>query len=224
VVVADAGMLSAANLLALEDNGFRFTAGSRTGKIPCEPAAHAGRHGNYPAGGAAIETTRRTGTGKNARDRRAACHYALKRAQHDNKAISAMAGRAEKAASGERPLTKDRFVTFTSVNRDLAGRARFLAGIKGYLTSIDPAVTGGPAVVAACHDPCQVQRSSPMTKSDLAARPVSHPLEDSIQAHLTIVLAALGVSREAQVPHRSQARRGASRIYAEYPAYVEHPG
>ena len=37
-----------------------------------------------------------------------------------------------------------------------------------------------------------------MTKSDLAARPVFHRLEDSIQAHLTIVFAALAVSREAQ--------------------------
>ncbi len=73
--------------------------------------------------GAAIETTRRMGTGKNARDRRVACHYAFKRAQHDNRAINAMAGRAEKVASGERPLKKDRFVTFTdtstSVNWDL---------------------------------------------------------------------------------------------------------
>ena len=37
-----------------------------------------------------------------------------------------------------------------------------------------------------------------MTKSDLAARPVFHRLQDSIQAHLTIVFAALAVSREAQ--------------------------
>ena len=37
-----------------------------------------------------------------------------------------------------------------------------------------------------------------MTKSDLVARPVFHRLEDSIQAHLTVVFAALAVSREAQ--------------------------
>ena len=202
VVVADAGMLSAANLLALEDNGFQFIVGSRTGKIPYELEAHVERHGNYLADGATIETTRRMGTGKNARDRRVACHYAFKRAQHDNKAINAMAERAEKVASGERPLKKDRFVTFTdtstSVNWDLVERARSLAGIKGYVTNIDPAVMDGPAVVAACHDLYQVERSFRMTKSDLAARPVFHRLEDSIQAHLTIVFAALAVSREAQ--------------------------
>lgn len=64
VVVADAGMLSAANLLALEDNGFRSIVGSRTGKIPYELEAHVERHGNYLADGATIETTRRMGTGR----------------------------------------------------------------------------------------------------------------------------------------------------------------
>ncbi len=37
-----------------------------------------------------------------------------------------------------------------------------------------------------------------MAKSDLAARPVFHRLRDSIDAHLTIVFAALAVSRDAQ--------------------------
>jgi hypothetical protein len=51
VVVADAGMLSAANLLALEDNGFRFIVGSRTGKVPYELEAHVERHGTtWPTG------------------------------------------------------------------------------------------------------------------------------------------------------------------------------
>ena len=34
-----------------------------------------------------------------------------------------------------------------------------------------------------------------MTKSDLQARPVYHHQRDSIEAHLTIVFAALAVSR-----------------------------
>ena len=66
----------------------------------------------------------------------------------------------------------------------------------------------GPAVVAAYHDLYQVERSFRMTKSDLAARPVFHRLEDSIQAHLTSVFAALAVSREAQ----ARAGRSINRI------------
>jgi len=53
-------------------------------------------------------------------------------------------------------------------------------------------------VVTAYHDLYQVERSFRMAKSDLAARPVFHRLRDSIEAHLTIVFAALAVSREAQ--------------------------
>jgi transposase len=56
----------------------------------------------------------------------------------------------------------------------------------------------GEQVVAAYHDLHQVERSFRMTKSDLAARPVFHRLRDSIDAHLTVVFAALAVSREAQ--------------------------
>ena len=37
-----------------------------------------------------------------------------------------------------------------------------------------------------------------MSKSDLAARPMFHRTRDAIEAHLTIVFAALAVSREVQ--------------------------
>ena len=40
-----------------------------------------------------------------------------------------------------------------------------------------------------------LERSFRMAKSDLQARPVYHYLRDSIEAHLTIVFAALAVSR-----------------------------
>ena len=67
VVVADAGMLSAANLLAL--GGQRVPVHRRlpAGKIPYELEAHVERHGNYLADGATIETTRHMGAGKKAR-------------------------------------------------------------------------------------------------------------------------------------------------------------
>jgi len=92
VVVADAGMLSAANLLALEGNGLRFSVDSRTRKSPASSSES--RHENYLADGATIETTRRMGTGKSARDRRVVYHYAFKRAQQDNKVINVMVERA----------------------------------------------------------------------------------------------------------------------------------
>jgi transposase len=69
--------------------------------------------------------------------------------------------------------------------------------LKGYLTNIDANTTDGLHVVAPYHELYQVERSFRMAKSDLAARPIFHRIRDSIEAHLTIVFAALAVSREA---------------------------
>ncbi|MDC5697803.1 IS1634 family transposase [Intrasporangium calvum] len=142
------------------------------------------------------------GVGKNARDRRVVYQWSFKRYQHDNRAINKMVERAEKVADGSRPLKKDRFVRFTDtateVDWALVERARYLAGLKGYVTNIPQATMSGGQVVAAYHDLYQVERSFRMAKSDLAARPMFHRLRDSIEAHLTIVFAALAVSREAQ--------------------------
>ena len=56
----------------------------------------------------------------------------------------------------------------------------------------------GEAVVAAYHDLWQVEKSFRMAKSDLRARPIFHHKHESIEAHLTVVFAALAVSRHLQ--------------------------
>jgi hypothetical protein len=202
IVVADAGMLSAANLLALEEAGLSFIVGSKVSKAPYDLAEHLERHGNAFDDGQTIETTRRMGTGKDARTRRVVWQWTFKRYQHDNRAINAMIDRAEAVADGKRPLKKDRFVKITDadpvVDWGLVERARSLAGLKGYVTNIPTETMNGERVVAAYHDLYQVERSFRMAKSDLAARPVFHRLRDSIEAHLTIVFTALAVAREAQ--------------------------
>jgi len=50
-------------------------------------------------------------------------------------------------------------------------------------------------VIGAYHQLFEIERSFRMSKSDLQARPIYHRKRDSIEAHLTIVFAALAVSR-----------------------------
>ena len=50
-------------------------------------------------------------------------------------------------------------------------------------------------MIGSYHQLFQIERSFRMAKSDLQARPVYHRKRDSIEAHLTIVFAALAVSR-----------------------------
>ena len=119
VVAADAGMLSAGNLNALEDAWFNFVVGSRITKAPYDLADHFIRHGNYFTDGQVLESTRQMGTGKAARPRRVVYQWKVKRERHDNKAINAM-----------------------------IDRARQLAGLKGYVTNLPTSSMDSAAVIA----------------------------------------------------------------------------
>jgi hypothetical protein len=202
VVVADAGMLSAKNLNAIEDAQLAFIVGSRISKAPYDLAAHVVRHGNAFDDGQVLESARVMGTGKAARNRRVVYQYRFSRHKHDDRAINAMVDRAEKVAAGTPPLKKDRFVrieaTGTEVDWGLVERARQLAGLQGYLTNLPASAMDGHAVVEAYHDLWQVEKSFRMAMSDLRARPMFHHERESIEAHLTVVFAALAVSRHLQ--------------------------
>lgn len=202
VVVADAGMLSAANLNALEDAGYSFIVGSRMTKAPYDLADHFERHGDWFADGQILESARVMGTGKAGRARRIIYQYSFKRRKRDDKAIDAQITRAEKIASGKAPVSRARFLKISGadkqLNQDTIDRARQLAGLKGYVTNLPVDAMDGAAVIAAYHDLWQVEASFRMTKSDLKARPVFHRTRDAIEAHLTIVFAALAISRHLQ--------------------------
>lgn len=84
------------------------------------------------------------------------------------------------------PRTKER----TSA---LAEKAKTLAGWKAYATNSEPATAD--FVIGSYHQLWRIEKSFRMSKSDLAGRPIFHRLEGSIRAHLTIVFAALAISR-----------------------------
>jgi transposase len=50
-------------------------------------------------------------------------------------------------------------------------------------------------MMGAHHQLWQIEKSFRMSKADLRTRPIYHDKRDSIEAHLTIVFAALAVSR-----------------------------
>ena len=201
-VVADAGMLSASNLNALEDAGFSFIVGSRISKAPYDLAEHFERHGTFFRDGQILESTRVMGTATAARERRVVYHYSWKREKRDNRTLTKQIERAEAIADGDRPVKKDRFVNLSGkqpgVDWDRVEQARQLLGLKGYVTNMAAEKLDGYQVVSAYHELFQVERSFRMAKTDLRARPMFHHQRDSIEAHLTIVFTALAVSRHLQ--------------------------
>ncbi len=222
VVVADAGMLSAANLRELDEAGLGFIVGSRTTKAPVHLESHFRWHGDAFTDGQVIDTlTPRAGknTENNVALRaepvwnrnshssswRAVWAYSAKRAARDNKTLNAQENRARAVVDGDKTARTPRFVTIKGDARTLdeasLARARRLVGLKGYVTNIPATVMTPDQVIGSYHDLWHVEQSFRMTKTDLAARPMFVRTKDAIEAHLTIVFTALAVARTVQ--HRS---------------------
>jgi hypothetical protein len=125
------------------------------------------------------------------------------RARRTLHGIDEQVAKAAKAVAGLAPVKRNRFIQLEgavkSVNRALEEKARTLAGIKGYKTNLAATPDGGPVtadfVIGSYHQLWNIEKSFRMSKSDLQARPIYHRKRDSIEAHLTIVFAALAVSR-----------------------------
>src|SRR5215203_2629143 len=196
-VVADAGMLSEANLAELEDAGLRFIVGARIPDVPYQVSQWRQEHPGEPISEGQI-FTQPTIMGTKADPRRQTVFYQYRadRARRTLKGIDHQIAKAEKAVSGQVAVKRNRFVQLTggtkSVNRDLEAKARTLAGLKGYVTNLQAPTP--EFVLGAYHQLWQIEKSFRMSKTDLRARPIYHHKRDSIEAHLTIVMAALAVS------------------------------
>jgi transposase len=79
----------------------------------------------------------------------------------------------------------------------LEAKTRALAGWKGYTTNL----VDQPAdfVIGAYHQLWRIEKAFRMSKHDLQARPIYHHTRESIEAHLTIVFAAMAVSHYIEI-------------------------
>jgi hypothetical protein len=222
VVVADAGMLSSANLRDLDAAGLRFIVGSRVTKAPKDLESHFRWHGDALTDGQVIDTiTPRDQRGTavktsdpskraepvwdpsvHAKSWRAVWAYSTKRAVRDNKTLTLQENKARAVVGGEKTPRTPRFVKTrngaSEVDEASLARARRLVGLKGYVTNIEAAIMPPTEVIGSYHDLWHVEQSFRMSKTDLRARPMFHHQRDAIEAHLTIVFAALAVARYLQ--------------------------
>jgi transposase len=219
VVVADAGMLSASNLRALDEAHLRFIVGSRVTKAPADLESHFRWHGDAFTDGQIIDTI----TPKNARtvendpkvkaepvwdpavhtgSWRAVWAYSAKRAARDTRTLTLQENRARQVVDGQKSTRTPRFVKTANGSRSLdeaaLSRARRLVGLKGYVTNIPVTLRPADEVISSYHDLWHVEQSFRMSKTDLRARPIFARTQDAIEANLTIVFTALAVSRELQ--------------------------
>jgi Transposase DDE domain len=208
-VVADAGMISDANMKAIEAAGLSFILGMKVPDVPYVIGAWRREHpGEEIPDGHVFTQPWPAGPKDKRRDQVIYYQYRADRARRTLHGIDEQVAKAAKAVAGLAPVKRNRFIALDgavkSVNRELEEKARTLAGIKGYKTNLAATPDGEPVtadfVIGSYHELWRIEKSFRMSKSDLQARPIYHRKRDSIEAHLTIAFAALAVSRwiEAQ--------------------------
>lgn len=103
--------------------------------------------------------------------------------------------KAESAVSRDIPVKHNRYVDLKApdkkVNYALAEKRKAMAGIKGHETSRTD--LGPEQVIGAYRQLFKIEKSFRMAKSDLKARPIYEQLENSIHAHLAVVMCAMAV-------------------------------
>ena len=155
VVVADAGMLSAANLTALDDARMRFIVGARQVRAPGDLEAHFHWHKDAFTDGQLIDTITPKRGSRSQRDIssrrepvwdphthpgswRAVWAYSKKHAARDNQTLTAQTNRARAVIAGEKRPEGTRFVAVHEGDQVLdeasIARARSLVGLKDYVT------------------------------------------------------------------------------------------
>ena len=203
-VVADAGMISEANQKQIEAAGLSFILGMKIPRVPYVVAQWRREHpGEEIPDGHIFTQPWPAGPNGGRRDQVIYYQYRHDRARRTLRGIDQQVAKAEQAVAGKAPMKRNRFIQLSggtrSVNRELEAKARALAGLKGYITNLAAGPGGTPVtaefVIGAYHRLFEIEKSFRMAKSDLQARPIYHRKRDSIEAHLTIVFAALAVSR-----------------------------
>jgi hypothetical protein len=200
-VVADAGMISAGNQQALEDARLSFVLGAKIPEVPYLVKKWHRDHPDQPPPDGLVLTqpwpAAQVEKARGQRDRVIHYQYRADRARRTLRGIDEQVGKAEKAVAGKVAVKRNRYVQLAgatkSVNRELEAKTRMLAGWKGYTTNL----VDQPAefVIGAYHQLWHIEKSFRMSKHDLKARPIYHHKRESIEAHLTIVFAALAVTR-----------------------------
>lgn len=192
VVVADAAMISRANMEALDAKHIGFIVGARLFQLPVILQETISQ---------TLVRQDRKFTVLPYNSWRLVCQYSEKRAAKDRSDREKQMERAKRALTAPSLITRRfRFLhadgdTY-ALNQTLVEQAKKLEGIKGYVTNTD---LHAQTIIDRYHDLWRIENAFRITKSDLEARPIFHHLKETIIMHLTIVFAGLAISRHLEL-------------------------
>ena len=187
-VVADAGMLSAKNLAALEERHLTYIVGARLKSLPW-PIQDEVTSLDFSKG-----PIRELSLGS----RRLVVSYSRSRAEKARSGRERSVARLERLIAKNQAVRKHPYLDFTvkekpKLNLQAIEASARWDGIKGYLTN-SPDLPAAQ-VIDRYTDLYKVEQSFRMSKTDLRIRPAFHFKRERIEAHVVICMLALCVMR-----------------------------
>lgn len=185
-VVADAGMLSAANLEALEKENIDYIVGYRIGTLPVNTIERIAKK---------LHQTDK----KIIREATILYEYSSKRAKKDKADTDKQVNKAEYLRQNpSKVMRRSKFLSTSDthtfiLNEELIKKHRLLEGIKAYKTNIKR--VRKQLLIDRYKDLWKIEQSFRIAKSDLQARPIYHRKKRSIEYHILIVFIALCMTK-----------------------------
>ena len=189
-VVADAAMISTANVESLRQAKIHYIVGARLGNLPTKILQQIDQQ-LIRADGRTIRLKTDNGF--------LICSYSQKRFRKDR---YEMEKQIEKARELIKRPSKNKRIKFiksekqkAELNEDLIAKTKILLGIKGYYTDLEEATTDNNTIIERYHDLYKIEQAFRVSKNDLQTRPVFHFKEEPIKLHILICFMALAVSK-----------------------------
>ena len=188
-VVADAAMISLANVESLVANNLSYIVGARIGNLKLEQINQISKQLNNVDGSSTrIETERGL----------LVCDFSIKRYKKDKREMENQIQKATRLVNQPSKIKRGKFLKSTDanifvLNDDLIAKTKLLLGIRGYYTNLIGQTN--ETIIEHYHNLWHVEQAFRIAKSDLQMRPVYHFKRHTIEAHVLICFMALAVCK-----------------------------
>ena len=216
-VVADAAMIGADNVQALQASGLTYIVGARMGNISSK-LIHEISHTLKGRDSATMRT--KTPLGELVTD------FSAKRYAKDKRELEKQVTKAENLVSHPAKAKRTKFLKAGSgagfkMNDELVEKAKLLLGIKGYYTNLGADISDR-TIIDHYRSLWHVEQAFRVAKSDLSTRPIFHFKEEAIKVHLLICFIALVVSKYMEIKTGLSIKRNVDALRSVTDAILVH--
>ena len=215
VIVADAAMLSKANMQQLEKEGYCYIVGARL-------ASTAARFIDQ-----IYRTLPRTDKAMHrfiyevVENATMICEFSDARYKKDKRALDLLERNepGRRAKFVKKSKEKDKPFIFDTA---LQAKTEKLLGVKGYVTNIPEKTMSSAEEVAYYHDLWQVEQAFRMSKSDLQARPIFQRTQEAIRAHMLVCFMGLMMGKYLEINTKRSLRQIRKELLQVHEAHIRN--